>query len=79
MIVPAGEITSQADILMIIGTSLNVYPAAGLFGYAQENIPKFYVDPAANENINISRLKTMKENAGTAVPDLVEHLIDNYI
>lgn len=79
MIVPAGEITSQADILLIIGTSLNVYPAAGLFGYAKENIPKFYVDPQANENLNISGLKIMKEKAGTAVPDLADHLIDNYI
>ncbi len=35
----------KADILVIIGTSLNVYPAAGLINYANENTPIYVIDP----------------------------------
>jgi len=34
-----------ADVLMVIGTSLQVYPAAGLMDYRREGIPVFYIDP----------------------------------
>ncbi len=74
----AVQLTREADILLIIGTSLNVYPAASLFQFAGKDVPKFYVDPNANESINIHNLKIMKEKAGTAVPDLVEHLLNIY-
>lgn len=42
---PAIEIVQQADILVIIGTSLNVYPAAGLMHYARRGVPVYYIDP----------------------------------
>lgn len=45
MIEPAAEVVSQADILVIVGTSLNVYPAAGLMHYARAGVPVFYIDP----------------------------------
>lgn len=35
----------QADIVIIIGTSLQVYPAAGLMHYAKSNVPVYYIDP----------------------------------
>ena len=41
----AVNIVSQADILVIVGTSLQVYPAAGLINYAPANIPVYYIDP----------------------------------
>lgn len=41
----AVELVSQADIFVVIGTSLNVYPAAALLGYAKKNIPVYYIDP----------------------------------
>ena len=44
-ITPAAEIVRQADILVIIGTSLVVYPAAGLMYYAQKGTPIYYIDP----------------------------------
>ncbi len=47
--VPAIEkavpIVASADVLLIIGTSLQVYPAASLMNYANENIPIYYIDP----------------------------------
>ncbi len=39
------EIVSTADVLLIIGTSLQVYPAAGLMHYIQPNVPVYYIDP----------------------------------
>lgn len=45
MIEPAAEIVAEADILVIVGTSLNVYPAAGLINYARPDARVFYIDP----------------------------------
>lgn len=45
MINDAIEITRQADIFVVIGTSLNVYPAAGLLGYVPSGIPVYLIDP----------------------------------
>ena len=39
------EIVEQADILIVIGTSLQVYPAAGLINYVNRNITVYYIDP----------------------------------
>jgi NAD-dependent deacetylase len=39
------DIVEQADILIVIGTSLQVYPAAGLINYVNQNIPVYYIDP----------------------------------
>jgi NAD-dependent deacetylase len=39
------EIVEQADILIVIGTSLQVYPAAGLINYVAQNVPVYYIDP----------------------------------
>jgi NAD-dependent deacetylase len=39
------EIVEQADVLLVIGTSLQVYPAAGLINYVEQNIPVYYIDP----------------------------------
>ena len=45
MIEPAAEVVAQADILVIVGTSLNVYPAAGLIHYTRPDARIFYIDP----------------------------------
>lgn len=45
MLEPAAEIVSKADIVVIVGTSLVVYPAAGLVNYARRDAEVFYVDP----------------------------------
>lgn len=45
MIEPAIDLVSRADIVVVIGTSLNVYPAAGLLNYAPAGVPVFYIDP----------------------------------
>lgn len=45
MITPAAEAAEQADIFVIIGTSLNVYPAAGLVQYVRPDVPVYLIDP----------------------------------
>ena len=39
------DIVSKADIFVVIGTSLKVYPAAGFINYAHHEVPKFVIDP----------------------------------
>ena len=55
--VPALEeavfLVQNADILIIIGTSLQVYPAASLMNFAKATIPVFYIDPNPAENYNL--------------------------
>lgn len=45
MLEPAAEVVSRADILVIVGTSMAVYPAAGLINYARPDAAIYYVDP----------------------------------
>lgn len=41
----AAEIASEADIFVVIGTSLNVYPAASLMNFVRPDVPIYYIDP----------------------------------
>lgn len=45
MIEPAIRVASEADIFVVIGTSLNVYPAAGLLRYVPAGVPVYLIDP----------------------------------
>ncbi len=72
----AVEIISEADIVLVIGTSMVVYPAAGLIGYAPETIPKYYIDPKAFPVSGITNLTVIKEKAGDGVSDLVNELME---
>jgi len=74
----AATIVRQADILIVVGTSLVVYPAAGLVDYAPEDTPVFYVDPNAEQQAYRSNLTTIAEKAGIGLPKLVEQLIRDY-
>ncbi|APD05707.1 NAD-dependent protein deacylase [Flavobacteriaceae bacterium UJ101] len=49
LIPKAIQLVEQADIVLIIGTSLQVYPAASLMHYAKPTIPIYYIDPKANQ------------------------------
>jgi NAD-dependent deacetylase len=71
----AAELVSNADILLVIGTSLVVYPAAGLVSYAPRSIPKYYIDPKAYEISGISNLHIVAKKAGEGVPDVVQELL----
>lgn len=69
------EITSTADIFVVIGTSLNVYPAAGLIDYAPKQAKIYLIDP---NNVNAPASKKIifiKENAGKGVELLKKELL----
>lgn len=72
---PAARLAQDADILIVIGTSLQVYPAASLLYYARNNAKKFLVDPKAENSYNIDNLTIVKEKATIGVPLVVEQLM----
>ncbi len=70
LIETAMEIVSEADIVIIVGTSMQVYPAAGLLQYAREDASIFFVDP--NPSITPSkRVQVFAESATTGIPKVV--------
>lgn len=65
----AVAIVESADIMVVIGTSLNVYPAAGLLNYTRENVPIFLIDP--NPPFQVSpEVHIIAMKAGTGVAEL---------
>ena len=71
----AVEQTKTADLFMVIGTSMVVYPAAGLIHYVEREVPKYYVDPKAFAVHGVANLKVIREKAGEALPALVNRLL----
>ena len=76
MIEPAMELAAQADIFIVIGTSLIVYPAAGLVYYVKDQTPVYLIDPHAEMLQGVNNLTVFRETAGTGVPKLVKMLLD---
>lgn len=70
----AAEITSSAELLIIIGTSMQVYPAAGLVDFAPGSTPIYFIDP--NPMVEESgRLEVIPKKAVEGVPQLVNRLL----
>ena len=71
---PAAELCEKADYFIVVGTSMNVYPAAGLIHYVPRSTPCYLVDPKA---VPISRPITIfQEKAGTGVKKVVDELLN---
>lgn len=66
-------LVESADILVVIGTSLNVYPAAGLVNYAKKSTPIFVIDPE-RPSVFIRNVTYIPEKAGKGVEILKESL-----
>ncbi len=72
----AAEITMEADVLLIIGTSMQVYPAASLVHYCPQGIPIYFVDPRPNISAAAyNNLRIIREKAAVGVPLLVQELL----
>lgn len=72
----AVNITQQADYVVVVGTSLQVYPAASLMHYANPNVPIFYIDPRPASITNLQNpLEVITMNATEGVPLLREKLL----
>ncbi len=76
MIEVAGKIASQADIFIVIGTSLVVYPAAGLVHYTDFTVPKYVIDPNKPTISNIQNVEYITEKASVGVKMLVDKLMN---
>ena len=75
MIEVAAKIAAKADIFLVVGTSVAVYPAAGLIDYVHPDVPKFLVDPKLPEGINhISNLKCISLNGTQGLPLFAEEI-----
>ena len=74
----ATRITATADIFVVIGSSLNVYPAAGLIGFAPENASLWLIDPNDVYLTANRRVKIIKEKASDGVAILTDRLIKEY-
>jgi NAD-dependent deacetylase len=74
----AVRIAQEADILLVVGTSLAVYPAASLIHYVPPFCPAYYVDPNAYRVNGVRELHIIKEKAGKALPELVKQLSSNF-
>lgn len=73
MIEIAAEFVEKADAIIIVGTSMQVYPAAGLVQYAKEDSHIYFVDPKPSISEN-RRITVFAENASTGVQKVVELL-----
>ena len=72
----AATLTAQADYILIVGTSMQVYPAAGLINYAKPDSEVFFIDPKPNIRSQ-ANLKVYAEKASTGVPTVVAQLLNN--
>ena len=74
----AAQITQQAHKLLIVGTSLQVYPAASLIHYTNEATPMYFVDPKPTiSQWEFPNLRIIPERASLGVPKLVADLISS--
>ncbi len=72
----AVEITKTADILIIIGTSMKVYPAASLIDFVEDNVPIYFIDPKPSiSRHNRKNLIIFSSTAAVGVPKLVKVLL----
>ena len=69
-------IVHNADILVVVGTSLVVYPAAGLINYAASGIPKFIIDKKVPYISSIYNLTVIEKPATEGVKDLQNILLE---
>lgn len=75
MIEQAGKIAAKADILVVIGTSLQVYPAAGLVHYTDFTVPKYVIDPNKPLISSIQNVEYIIEKASVGVNYLFKQLV----
>jgi NAD-dependent deacetylase len=78
MMEEAVGLTSEADIFVVVGSSLNVYPAAGLMYYAPKKASLWLIDPndvavPVNRNVEV-----IKEKASKGIEILTERLFKEY-
>jgi NAD-dependent deacetylase len=76
----AADLCLNADIFVVVGTSMQVYPAAGVIGFVSDDAPKFIIDPNSPEvSSQYKNVSFMTETATIGVPRLEALLFEKYI
>ena len=76
MIETAIDYCEKADIFLIIGTSLNVYPAAGLLNYVPAHIPVYLIDPNQVPIASGRKVHVIQKGASEGMEELMRLLVD---
>jgi NAD-dependent deacetylase len=76
MIEVAADIASGADIFLVVGTSMVVYPAAGLIDYVPGHVKKYVVDPRKPEILHVPNLEFIAEKASIGMEKLKKILLN---
>jgi NAD-dependent deacetylase len=71
----AADIAGTADVFLVVGTSMVVYPAAGLINYVRDHVKKYVVDPKKPELLYIPNLEFITEKASVGMEKLKQILI----
>jgi NAD-dependent deacetylase len=71
----ANVLASQADLFVVIGTSLNVYPAAGVLNFVPSYVPTWLLDPGEFNLDYMKELKHIKKTAVNGIEDLKKELL----
>lgn len=79
MMEPAIREAMSADIFIVVGTSLVVYPAASLVDFVPDDAPIYVVDPSLPAVRNRPQLHLYEERATTGMPKIVGQIIEKYI
>ncbi|MBZ4191277.1 SIR2 family NAD-dependent protein deacylase [Niabella beijingensis] len=74
MIAPASQLAAAADIFVVIGTSMLVYPAAGLIDYVPDEAPKYIIDKTIPAVRKLPNLHTIEKPATEGVKELMQLL-----
>lgn len=74
----AQDMIASTDILIVVGTSLTVYPAANLLYYSSWKTEKYLVDPSVPRVADVENLTIIQEKASDGVPQLAKSLMEKY-
>lgn len=72
----AVQVAGRADVFLVVGTSLVVYPAAGLINFVPDRVPKFVVDPKRPDILYVPNLEFIVDKASTGMEKLKGILMD---
>jgi NAD-dependent deacetylase len=71
----AAEIASGAEVFLVVGTSMVVYPAASLIDYVPSEIKKYVVDPGRPDIVHVPNLEFIREKASIGMARVKEKLM----
>jgi NAD-dependent deacetylase len=75
MIEVAADIASGADIFLVVGTSMVVYPAAGLIDYVADHVKKYVIDPKQPEILHVPNIEFITEKASVGMEQMKQLLL----